>query len=615
MKPGKFFAAIIAVLFAGHAPQALGDVPADFPEVTVNVLEDPSPGYLFLSNFSFTDVRENVPFLMVLDNSGFPVLHQELDAPINMDFKRQPDGRLSYCDLQRFVFLDSNLVATDSVGALEGCNVDGHEIRVLEGGNRLFLSWRMRTADMTAFGGRPNARLQDMAIQETDPDGNLVWIWETAEHFEVTDATRDIPLTGMYVDWVHCNAVDVDTDGNILLSSRHLDEITKIDRATGDILWRFGGMECKNNMFTFVDDVVMDGQDTLYYGFSHQHGVRRLENGNILLLDNGNLKDPQFSRVVEYELDEANLVARKVWEYRHDPDIFTSEMGFAQRLPNGNTLIGWGGNADGPAVTEVRPNKTVVFEMSLPYDIVSYRAMRFVHRMAAVTRVIGASGLQDFREEGNNTGVRLELPEPAESESITVQRHLYGAHEIRFAAQESAPDETLDRRWVISRTSDSRLDASLRFDLRLLPEVGTPAAVTAYFRPREGSGEFEAVPTSYDRNAQEIVVAITGGGEYILGSTAPADSGDMSSPIALGQNVPNPFTAGTVIRFHVASSGAAALSLYNARGERAKTLFGGFLEQGSHEIAVDGSELPSGIYFYELRFDGHRQTKKMILVH
>jgi len=72
--------------------------------------------------------------------------------------------------------------------------------------------------------------------------------------------------------------ISYDNDGNLLISSRHLDEITKINRTTGSIIWRLGG---KNNQFAFPNDSL---------GFSHQHAIRRIGNENILLFDNGNFR-------------------------------------------------------------------------------------------------------------------------------------------------------------------------------------------------------------------------------------------------------------------------------------------------------------------------------------
>ena len=77
----------------------------------------------------------------------------------------------------------------------------------------------------------------------------------------IQDFTKD------EIDPVHINSVAIDSDTSILISSRHMDEITKIDRRTGDIIWRLGG---KKNDFTFINDTI---------GFSHQHSVSRLKNG------------------------------------------------------------------------------------------------------------------------------------------------------------------------------------------------------------------------------------------------------------------------------------------------------------------------------------------------
>jgi arylsulfate sulfotransferase len=62
---------------------------------------------------------------------------------------------------------------------------------------------------------------------------------------------------------------------HFLVSCRHLDEITKIHRTTGEIIWRFGGSQ---NEFNFIND----------YPFTHQHSIRSLGNNRYILFDNGN---------------------------------------------------------------------------------------------------------------------------------------------------------------------------------------------------------------------------------------------------------------------------------------------------------------------------------------
>ena len=85
-----------------------------------------------------------------------------------------------------------------------------------------------------------------------------------------------------------------------------LAEITKIDRYSGDIIWRMGG---KNNQFTFVNE----SEEFAPLYFMWQHDVRRLSTGHITLFDVGEINVRPWSRVVEYELNESNKTATIVW--------------------------------------------------------------------------------------------------------------------------------------------------------------------------------------------------------------------------------------------------------------------------------------------------------------
>src|SRR6185295_4979823 len=205
-------------------------------------------------------------------------------------------------------------------------------------------------------------RVIGLILQELDRDKNVVFQWRSWDRFQITDAISH-DLTAKSVDYVHGNSIDVEPDGNLIISSRHMNEVTKISRTTGDIIWRLGG---RNNQFTFVNEPI---------SFSHQHCARRLANGNITIFDNGNFRTPQFSRAVEYAIDEVQKTATLVWQYRHNPDVFTVAAGSVQRLPNGNTLIGWG--TASPTLTEVGADGALVSELTFDAGVGSYRAFRF----------------------------------------------------------------------------------------------------------------------------------------------------------------------------------------------------------------------------------------------
>jgi len=349
-------------------------LPQGFPVLKLITSNNPSPGYLFLSSYK-TDkpgnhmqyapfVQSDQQFSLIVDNSGTPVYYKKMSG-FNTDFKVQPNGHLTYFDnsVPAYYELDTDFTVTNIYTAQNGYIIDSHEFNILPNGHVLFLCQDREPVDMSKIvsGGDPSAFVMGFAIQELDKNKNLVFQWRSFDHFQITDATQE-DFTQNLIDYVHPNTVELDTDGNILLSSRHMDEITKIDHTTGNIIWRWGG---KHNQFTFLNDTIR---------FSHQHTIRRTISGTYVLFDNGNFRIPAFSRVVEYALDEKAKTATLVWQYRHTPDIFSIAMGSVQRLPNGNTLIGWGTGS--PALTEVRPDGTTTLELQFPDSIVSYRAFR-----------------------------------------------------------------------------------------------------------------------------------------------------------------------------------------------------------------------------------------------
>ncbi|MCB0208984.1 MAG: aryl-sulfate sulfotransferase, partial [Anaerolineae bacterium] len=280
-------------------------------------------------------------------------------------FKKQPNGQLTYWDYpaRAYQAMDSSYQIVDSYQAGNGYNADGHGLRILPNGHALLMIYDLQPIDMSQIvpGGVPTATVAGLIIQELDTARNVVFEWRSWDHFEITDTSAD--TSKAHIDYVHGNAVEQAHDGHLLISSRNLDEITKINRQTGEVMWRMGG---KKNEFTFVDD------DTPFY---KQHDIHSLPNGHITLFDNGNDRKPPYSRGVEYRLDETHKTATLIREYRNTPNIFGAVTGSIQRTANGNTFIGWG--SGWPNVTEFKSDGTKVFELTFARPNFSYRAFRF----------------------------------------------------------------------------------------------------------------------------------------------------------------------------------------------------------------------------------------------
>lgn len=348
-------------------------LPQDFPRITVNLpaQEGVAAGHLFLSNFSFRAAPRSPSYLMIVDNRGEPIFFQKLEEP-GGDFKKQ-NGNLTYWDASGRLYrvLDPSYQVVDSWAAGNGYVADGHGFQLLANGHGLLMIYDLQYLDLRGLAAEGSARaiVAGLIVQELDRNKEVVFEWRSWDHLRLTDTNVD--LSSDRVDYVHGNAVELDQDGNYLISSRHLDEITKVSRKNGEILWRFGG---KKNQFRFLND----------FPFVHQHDVRRLPNGNISLFDNRAPAADAFSRVLEYRLDEEQKTAQLVWQYRQSPDVFAPVAGNMQRLSNGNTLIGWG--SAWPNVTEVTPDGRKVFELGLAKPEASYRAFRFPWIGEPVTR-------------------------------------------------------------------------------------------------------------------------------------------------------------------------------------------------------------------------------------
>ena len=299
---------------------------------------------------------------MVLDNSGFPIKYRPV-VIFSFDFKVQNGNTFTFFAPGKFLATNSSFTNLDSFVCGNGYTIDFHDILLLPDYHAYLMSYDPQYVDMSKIvqGGNPNAKVTGLIIQEIDVYKTVVFQWRSWDHFKITDATHENLLDSV-IDYVHGNSIDLDYDGNILISSRHLDEITKINRQTGDIIWRMGG---KNNQFTFNNDTL---------GFSHQHAFRRINNGHYTLFDNGNYHNPSFSRAIEYDLDQVNKTCTLVWQFRHGDTVYAAAMGYTQRLPNGNTIIGWG--SANPTVTEVDPDGNIVYELAFPFGVVSYRAYR-----------------------------------------------------------------------------------------------------------------------------------------------------------------------------------------------------------------------------------------------
>jgi len=471
-------------------------------DLTVETLDNPAPGYILLDSFI-------EGYLTIIDNSGFMTYKKSFNNIKTANtFSIQQNGLLTFYANSKFYVINSNFILLDSFAVKNSLLIDPHDFKLTNEGHAFFLCNEYDTVDMSIIvpGGKPNAVLRSSVIQEQDGNKNVVWEWNTIDHYKVTDATSSVDLTQQNVSWVHTNSIEFDNDGNVLVSSRDLDEITKINKQTGDIIWRLGGKECKNNQFTFLNDTV-DG----FWGFSHQHSINLLPNGNLLLFDNGTLKPTQYSRAVEYKIDELNKTVQKVWEYKCSPDLFSISQGSVQRLPNGNTVIGWGANIQQITFTEVTPDGSIAMEAK---NFPSYKVMRYPLIMASKLILVQNNGNYSFSDTSNETGVSLNISGMTVSGYISVERHYYTPHIVSYEGL--PPFKTYGHRWVLNNKGISQFTGKIIFKLSEIDSLDSPQMDKIYWRKNEGNGSFKELETTFNQTQGTLEANISSFGEFII---------------------------------------------------------------------------------------------------
>lgn len=244
-----------------------------------------------------------------------------------------------------------------------GLRADLHDFQIAPRDVSYSTAFNPIRCDLSPVGGVRDGAIVDTAVQEIDMRTGLVrWEWHSLDHIAARESEQEAPKQAKPWDWFHLNSVDVEPDGNLLISARSTWAAYQLRRGTGEVLWRLGGNRSSFKMGP--------GTETAW-----QHDARMLPDGEVTLFDDGsNPPIHHQSRAIRIALDLSAHRATLRSSYTHPAHLLAASQGNMQTLASGNAVVGYGGI---PEVSEYAPGGSLLFDAHLPLDMTSYRAFRF----------------------------------------------------------------------------------------------------------------------------------------------------------------------------------------------------------------------------------------------
>jgi arylsulfate sulfotransferase len=332
-------------------------LPSDFPSSVVftSKPDQMEPGYTL---FRIQNINNNHIYLGILDSSGGVIWYSGVTAI--SDVRQLANGDL-------FLPLATNFVEINMLGDMvqswsvpDGLSIDSHDGVPTDHGSILYLNDASEVVtNFPTSATNPNAPLTtasvmyNRVVEISATNASLLSIWSPINFLDPRRLTYLTFWARTILGWdiEHANAVIEDPrDNSLIVSMRNQNIVFKFSRDTGQLRWILGphenwGPEFQPFLLTPVGEPF-----EWHYG---QHAPTLTPQGTLLLYDNGNYRATPFalpvadtnnySRAVEYSIDEERMEVRQVWDCGRtntDLRLYTDRGGNAEWEPHtGNVLI------------------------------------------------------------------------------------------------------------------------------------------------------------------------------------------------------------------------------------------------------------------------------------
>ncbi len=232
------------------------------------------------------------------------------------------------------VIFDNTYKELATVSGANGLRADLHAFQLTPQGTAFITADYPIYYNASSVHGNKRQIVMDSAVQEIDiKTGLVLFEWDAVDHVPFTDSRTTLPKSlGSPYDPYHLNSVDVDSDGNVLVSSRNTWAVYKVNIASGAVMWTLGGRESSFKMGSGAS-------------FAFQHDARARASGDQTITvfdDEGGPPTIKNARALTLSLDFKHMQARAIGGISHTPGLWTNYEGNVQQLSSTNKFVGWG---------------------------------------------------------------------------------------------------------------------------------------------------------------------------------------------------------------------------------------------------------------------------------
>ena len=486
----------------------------------------------------------------------------------------------------------------DILIAYENIRTNRHDVKKLSNENFLVLkdvetlgpipigAWTQQFQNLgyIADGETLEFNWSSQSIIELNPNGDIVWEWNFYDYFDYNEfdiygGTWERALQSSYYDWTHSNSMVFDEEENtIYLSVRHLSKIIKINYPSGEIIWTMGLPEefgiGNNNICTEL-------------GFSWQHDVKILDNGNLLFFDNGNLShiinntDTNISRIMQIEVIDNNY-CNLIHEYQIPDEYYSRTMSSVQLLNNNNYLINARGQGNSH-LFEINSDNNIVWNAYVGnVSIDNYRAFS----LPSIYPDAFSVKADNFILNDDNSIIEVidnQIHFTTYNHSGSTQDYSYN-----FTALNNEMFNNEQGNFILNPNESIILSFNTNSS-----EIDTTQIILTI------------TPIYHDYAEKQLVFDVS---NLNLNNTI------LTSNFRLKNIYPNPFNPTAIISYDISNLSDVKISIYNMNGQVVEVLSNKLHQPGAYNVTWNAEEYTSGFYFIKLIAGDFVDTQKIMLI-